>query len=107
MKVCCFLIPYSEPPMFTMGTESSRPVASTSHTMTGGGTGEGWDFGSDWGSFDSPSSAAAVDDTGGLSRQELLQKRREERRVKQQVAREKRAAGASLKPGGLGAVKKD
>ena len=46
-------------------------------------------------------------DPSGLSRQELLQKRKEERRLKQQAAREKRAAGMSLKPGGLGAVKKD
>ena len=94
--------------MFTMGTESSRAVASTRDTKTGGsGAGEGWDFGSDWGSFDSPSSATAMDDAGGLSRQEMLQKRREERRMKQQAAREKRAAGTSLKPSGLGAVKKD
>jgi len=95
--------------MFTMGTESSRAVASTNDTKEAGGSGagEGWDFGSDWGLFDSPSSATAMDDAGGLSRQEMLQKKREERRMKQQAAREKRAAGASIKPSGLGAVKKD
>lgn len=92
--------------MFTMGADMS---AAGGTKAAGSGSSEGWDFGSDWGSFDSPSSATttSADDASGLSRQELLQKRREERRLKQQAAREKRAAGASLKPGGLGAVKKD
>ena len=95
--------------MFTMGADTS---AAGGTKAVGSGSSEGWDFGSDWRSFDSPSSATtasgmAADDASGLSRQELLQKRREERRLKQQAAREKRAAGASLKPGGLGAVKKD
>ncbi len=60
-----------------------------------------WD--SNWGTFDKPKSAG--DSMASPSRQEVLQNKREERRLKQQAAREKRAAG--VKPGGLGAVKKD
>ncbi len=67
-------------------------------------SGDGWGFGnSDWASVDAgPSSSAET----GQSKQEMLQKRREERRLKQQAAREKRAVGAALNTGGLGAVKK-
>lgn len=83
-----------------------EPVGSTSN--------DGWDDfdNSNWGTFEdtpskpsrSPTSSAG---SGGLSKQEQLQKKREERRLKQQAAREKRAAGVGLKPGGLGSVKKD
>ena len=102
----------AEPPLFTMATQAAPTASSV------GGKDDGWDFGSDWGSFDPPAAPSkpphkqpAQESGGGggaASRQELLAKRREERRLKQQAAREKRAAaGAPLKPGGLGALKKD
>ena len=72
--------------------------SSSVGSKTQSSTSEGWDSG--WGTFDEEGEA-------GLSKQELLQKKKEERRLKQQAAREKRASGKALKPGGLGAVKKD
>ena len=99
-----------EPPLFTMATSGST-------SPSGHGETEGWDFGSDWGSFDTPppktttvqkqTQRTSLEESSGVSRQEMLQKKREERRLKQQAAREKRAAGVAVKPGGLGAVKKD
>ena len=91
-----------------MKSERSPPPKATPSPTVTAEAGSSWDFGLDWGSFDSPSKATHEPvDPSGMSRQELLQKRKEERRLKQQAAREKRAAGMSLKPGGLGAVKKD
>ena len=90
---------------------------ATQAAPTTSGKDDGWDFGSDWGSFDPPAAPSKpshkqpTPESGGggsaASRQELLAKRKEERRLKQQAAREKRATGVPLKPGGLGAVKKD
>ena len=98
----CFLS--LEPPLFTMTSQlPHEPVGSTSN--------DGWDDfdSSNWGTFeDTPSKPSrSPASSGGLSKQEQLQKRREERRLKQQAAREKRAAGVGLKPGGLGSVKKN
>ena len=96
-----------------MATESSSSATTAAVSREG----DGWDFGSDWGSFDPPAAPSkpshkqpTPETAGGgsaASRQELLAKRKEERRLKQQAAREKRAAGMALKPSGLGAVKKD
>lgn len=72
--------------------------------MTSSSDGWGVDD-SDWGSFDT--APPMNTEAGGQSKQELLQKKREERRLKQQEAREKRAARSGLKTSGLGAVKKD
>ncbi len=58
------------------------------------------------------SAASAQDGHSGkpkdedVLKQQLRQKKMEERRLKQQAAREKRAASGSVKPG-LGAVKRD
>lgn len=87
---------------------SPGPAASTPATAST--TSGGWDFDSDWGSFDERSSAQPTPSGGSadkLSRQEQLQKKREERRQRQQEARVKRAAGGQLRPSGLGAVKKE
>ena len=78
--------------------------------------GDSWGFDNGWGSTatntnttttTTHSSSSSSSSTGATSRQELLQKKREERRLKQQAAREKRSAGMSLKPSGLGVAKKD
>ena len=76
--------------------------------------GDSWGFDNGWGATTTnttttthSSSSSSSSSTGATSRQELLQKRREERRLKQQAAREKRSAGMSLKPSGLGVAKKD
>lgn len=67
---------------------------------------DGWSVeDSGWGTFDAHGDGSG--DISGPSKQEVRQKRLEERRLKQQAAREKRAAGSGLKPGGLGAVKRD
>ena len=73
--------------------------------MKDSGGGDSWDFDTSWGDPTSASSKQPQDQEA--SRQELLQKRREERKQKQQAAREKRSAGMSLKPSGLGAMKKN
>ena len=108
-----------DPALFTMDSSAKSTVLSSKTVAASSppGGGEGWDFGdSDWGSFDTPSSSKqpssggtgqpASGTAGSSARQDLQQKKREERKLKQQAAREKRAAGMSLKPG-LGAVKKD
>ena len=91
---------------------ASGPAASMSSAPAAASTtSRGWDFDSDWGSFDEPSSSAqptpSSESADKLSRQEQLQKKREERRQRQQEARVKRAAGGQLRPSGLGAVKKE
>ena len=79
--------------------------ASSSGGDDGGDDGGGWGHDSGWDSFEGPSSVGVASEA---SKQEM-QRRREERRQKQLQAREKRAAagGPSLKPSGLGAVKKE
>ena len=102
-----------------LSADTQTPTAASSHTRTTASS-AGWDFDSDWGSFNTPSSSSSSKqqrDTNGsplagqsddrTSRQEELQRKREERRQRQQEAREKRAAGVGRRPGGLGAVKKD
>ena len=86
-------------------TPKSTTFAPSSPPSGGGG---GWDVDDgEWGSFDTTGSSGQTGRSGtAAERQELQQKKREERKLKQQAAREKRAAGMSLKPG-LGAVKKD
>ena len=91
---------------------ASSHVTATPKPQSQATSSDGWGFDdSEWGTFDAPPSQSAGGGGGvgvsGQSKQELLQKKREERRQKQQAAREKRAAGAGLKPSGLGAVKKD
>ena len=95
-----------------MHVSSPGPTASMSSAPAAASTtSRGWDFDSDWGSFDEPSSSAQPTSSSGsadkLSRHEQLQKKREERRQRQQEARVKRAAGGQLRPSGLGAVKKE
>ena len=91
-----------------LGSKSHNIEAASSDNATS----TGWDFDSDWSSFDPPSTSSATTTTtttqsDKLGRQEELQRKREERRQRQQEAREKRAAGAGRRPAGLGAVKKD
>lgn len=74
--------------------------------MTSSSDGWGLDD-SNWGSFDANPKKAEAEMVSDVSKQEMLQKKREERRLKQQEAREKRAARTGLKTSGLGAVKKD
>lgn len=101
-----------------LGVQHQAPIASsvsvsshmtaTSKSQNQATSSDGWGFDdSEWGTFDAQPSQSAGVGASGQSKQELLQKRREERRLKQQAAREKRAAGTGLKPSGLGAVKKD
>ena len=73
--------------------------------MEPSGGGDSWDFDTSWGD-PHPVSSKQTQEASAVNRQELLQKRKEERRQKQQAAREKRSAGMSLKPSGLGAMKK-
>jgi hypothetical protein len=91
-------------------TATTAPQEHPSSSSSAGATSTGWDFGSDWSSFDSPSSSSSQtqqQSSERASRQEELQRKREERRQRQQEAREKRAAGVGRRPAGLGAVKKD
>ena len=64
--------------------------------------GWGWDSDSNWGTFETPTASGAA---SGSARQELMHKKSEERRLRQQAARDKRAAGMALKPSGLGATR--
>ena len=72
-------------------------------------TSDGWDDFDDssWGTLEDTPSKSTTGEDSGLSKQEQMKKKRDERRLKQQAAREKRVAERGLKPGGLGAVKKD
>ncbi|KAL5463579.1 hypothetical protein EMCRGX_G032488 [Ephydatia muelleri] len=86
-------------------------VESVKASSSGGGGDDGdggWGHDSGWDSFEGPSSVGGASGGSEASKQEL-QRRREERKQKQLQAREKRAAagGSSLKPSGLGAVKKE
>lgn len=83
---------------------------SSEHKSSEKSSNDGWDDfdTSNWGPPEETSkSTPSFNDSGGLSKQDQLQKKREERKLKQQAAREKRAAGVALKPSGLGNVKKD
>ena len=82
---------------------ASENEETGSNTMTN----EGWEFeGGGWEDA-TPISKPATKQEQELERQRDLERKREERRARQEAARKKRSAGMSLKPTGLGAVKKD
>ena len=84
-----------------------KGVSENEETGSNVMTNEGWDFeGGGWEDA-TPTSKPAAKQEPDSERQRELERKREERRARQEAARKKRSAGMSLKPTGLGAVKKD
>lgn len=96
----------NRPVVVAKDTSQLQSKGGMESVKVGSGDGGGWDHESGWDSFETPQSLGSG---GSEASKQEMQRKREERRQKQQQAREKRAAtgGSSLKPSGLGAVKKE